>query len=161
MDLDLQQLFENAGISLPNENSLGEKIIPDDDPVKLQNFWNWFSDSKAIKNGKPMIFYHGTPNDFSVFDIKKSSPEFKLITFIQDETHNFAINYHRKLRDKNITKSVLDSVPGLGEVRKRLLLEKFGSVENIKNSTVEELVKIKGINKKIAQDILDLLNKED
>lgn len=60
--------------TLPNENSLGEKIIPDDDPVKLQNFWNWFGNSKAIKNGKPMIFYHGTPNDFSVFDIKKSSP---------------------------------------------------------------------------------------
>ena len=45
---DIIQIFENAGVSLPNENSLGEKIIPDDDPVKLANFWKWFGDSKCV-----------------------------------------------------------------------------------------------------------------
>ena len=53
---------------------------------------------------------------------------------LQNFRNNFAINYHRKLRDKNMTKSVLDDVKGLGVVRKKLLLEKFGSIENIKNS---------------------------
>ena len=65
----LKQLFENAGVSLPNENSLGEKIIPDDDPVKLQNFWNWFDDSKVVdEQGRPLVVYHGTNNKFDTFD---------------------------------------------------------------------------------------------
>ncbi len=65
----LKQLFENAGVSLPNENSLGEKIIPDDDPVKLQNFWNWFGDSKVVdEQGRPLVVYHGTNNKFDTFD---------------------------------------------------------------------------------------------
>ena len=66
---DFIQLFENAGVPLPNENSLGEKIIPDDDPVKLQNFWNWFGDSKCVdKKGRPLVVYHGTNNKFNTFD---------------------------------------------------------------------------------------------
>lgn len=60
---DLKQLFENAGISLPNENSLGEKIIPDDDHVKLKNFWNWFGNSKVVdEQGRPLVVYHKSPN---------------------------------------------------------------------------------------------------
>lgn len=72
MDFDLKQLLENAGVSLPNENSLGEKIIPDDDPVKLQNFWNWFGDSKVVdEQGRPLVVYHGTTKHFDVFDKNK------------------------------------------------------------------------------------------
>ena len=59
--LEIKQLYENAGVSLPNENSLGEKIIPDDDPVKLQNFWNWFGNSKLVdEQGRPLVVYHGS-----------------------------------------------------------------------------------------------------
>ena len=64
-----KQIMENTGVSLPNENSLGEKIIPDDDPVKLQNFWNWFNGSKIItRSGKPLVVYHGSNAEFSLFD---------------------------------------------------------------------------------------------
>ena len=64
----IKQLFENAGVSLPNENSLGEKIVPDDDPVKLANFWNWFGDSKVVdEQGRPMVVYHGTQAEFNSF----------------------------------------------------------------------------------------------
>ena len=60
---EMNKILENAGVSLPNENSLGEKIIPDDDPVKLQNFWNWFGKSKLVdEQGRPKVMYHGTPN---------------------------------------------------------------------------------------------------
>ena len=82
-----------------------------------------------------------------------------LITKFQDEVHDTAISYHRKLRDKDITKSDLDSIDGIGEVKKLALLKKFGSVEKIKNSNLDELTKIKGINESLAQKILDELNK--
>lgn len=73
MKSDIEQLFENAGVNLPNENSLGEKIIPDDDPVKLANFWNWFGNSKAVDGyGRPIVFYHGTSSSIN----GKEQPEF-------------------------------------------------------------------------------------
>ena len=82
-----------------------------------------------------------------------------LITKFQDEVHDTAISYHRKLRDKDITKSDLDKIEGIGEVKKLALLKHFGSVEKIKNSNLDELTKIKGINESLAQKILDELNK--
>ena len=82
-----------------------------------------------------------------------------LITKFQDEVHDTAISYHRKLRDKDITKSDLDGIDGIGEVKKLALLKHFGSVEKIKNSNLDELTKIKGINENLAQKILDELNK--
>ncbi len=82
-----------------------------------------------------------------------------LITKFQDEVHDTAISYHRKLRDKDITKSDLDSIEGIGEVKKLTLLKHFGSVEKIKTSNLDELTKIKGINESLAQKILDELNK--
>ena len=77
-----------------------------------------------------------------------------LITKFQDEVHDTAISYHRKLRDSSITKSELDEIEGIGEVKKLALLKHFGSVENIRNSTVEELMKVKGINENLAKKIL-------
>ena len=81
-----------------------------------------------------------------------------LITRFQDEVHDTAISYHRKLREADITKSELDNISGIGEAKKKALLKKFGSVSNMKNSSIEELCKVKGINRKIAQKILDLVD---
>ena len=78
-----------------------------------------------------------------------------LITKFQDTVHNTAITYHRKLRDKEITKSELDKISGIGEVKKKALLKQFGSVEKIKQASIEELTEVKGITKKIAKDILE------
>ena len=77
------------------------------------------------------------------------------ITQFQDAVHETAITYHRKLRDKEITKSELDQIKGIGENKKRELLKQFGSVEKIKKASLEELTKIKGISKELAQKILD------
>ena len=82
-----------------------------------------------------------------------------LITKFQDEVHDTAISYHRKLRDSDITKSDLDDIEGIGEVKKLALLKYFGSVEKIKSSNLDELTKVKGINENLAQKILDELNK--
>ena len=80
-----------------------------------------------------------------------------LITKFQDEVHDTAISYHRKLRDEDITKSELDDIKGIGEVKKLALLKHFGSVEKIRNSNIEELTKVSGITEKLAQKILEEL----
>ena len=76
-----------------------------------------------------------------------------LITRFQDTVHDTAITYHRKLRDKQITKSQLDEIKGIGKVKKQDLLRQFGSWEKIKNASDEELLKVKGINMDIVRRI--------
>lgn len=84
----------------------------------------------------------------------KISEELKnLITLFQDTVHDTAIGYHKKLRDKEITKSELDEIEGIGPAKKKALLETFGSVERIKNADIEELTKVKGITKDLAEKI--------
>ena len=75
--------------------------------------------------------------------------------------HDTAISYHRKLRDSDITKSDLDEIEGIGEVKKKALLKHFGSVEKIKESNLEDLAKVKGINESFAKKILEELMKKD
>jgi excinuclease ABC subunit C len=84
---------------------------------------------------------------------------FNLITRFQDEVHETAISYHKKLRNKSMTKSILDNIQGIGDVKKKELLNTFGSVEKIAEAKVEDLVKVKGITKDLAKVILDTLNK--
>ena len=77
----------------------------------------------------------------------------KAITNFQDSVHDTAISYHRKLRDKSMQKSELDNIEGIGEVKKQTLLKEFGSVENIKKASIKELLKVKGITEKLANEI--------
>ena len=76
-----------------------------------------------------------------------------LVARVRDEAHRFAITYHRKLREKRAIKSELDDIPGIGEVRKKALLRHFGSLEKIKQATVEDISKVKGMSKKAADEI--------
>lgn len=76
-----------------------------------------------------------------------------LITKFQDTVHDTAITYHRKLRDKSITKSKLDDINGIGDIKKKELLKYFGSVDKIKEATIEELMQVKGITKNLAKEI--------
>ena len=76
-----------------------------------------------------------------------------LITNFQDTVHDTAIEYHRKLREKAMVQSELDDIPGIGEVKKKALLQKFKSVENIKKASVEELMQVKGINENLANQL--------
>ena len=80
----------------------------------------------------------------------------KLITRFQDTVHDTAITYHRKLRDKSITKSELDNINGIGEVKKKALLKEFGSIENIKKADIKDLLKIKGMTEKLAKRVKQL-----
>lgn len=76
-----------------------------------------------------------------------------LITKFQDTVHDTAITYHRKLRDKSITKSKLDDINGIGDIKKKELLKHFGSVDKIKEATIQELMQVKGITENLAKEI--------
>ncbi|MBE6065144.1 excinuclease ABC subunit UvrC [Clostridium cochlearium] len=94
------------------------------------------------------IIYNNTEKIISL-----DSNVMKLITRIQDEVHRFAISYHRTLRNKRVLKSILDDIPNIGTVRKKELLKKFGSIENIKKASVEQLLETPSMDKKSALSI--------
>ena len=73
------------------------------------------------------------------YSIDKTSNLFHLLTRMQDEVHNFTINYHRKLRSKGALSSILDSIDGIGSKRKDELLKKYRSVKKISEASVDEL----------------------
>jgi excinuclease ABC subunit C len=93
--------------------------------------------------------------DGEVISIPKSSSALKLLQRIRDEAHRFAIEYHRKLRDR--TGSILDEIQGIGRKRKELLLRHFGSVERLKRASLEEIGSIPGIGKAYAERIHEFL----
>ena len=80
------------------------------------------------------------------------------ITMFQDAVHDTAIGYHKKLRDEEITKSVLDNIKGIGTVKKVELLREYGSIENIAKASEEEIATLKGINLELAKEIKRQLN---
>lgn len=86
-------------------------------------------------------------------EYKISDNLFYFITNLQNEVHNTAIEYHRKLREQAMTKSELDDIEGIGKVKREALLKKFGTIEKIKNASIEELTKVKGINEALAKKI--------
>ncbi len=88
----------------------------------------------------------------------QSDELFQLLTFIQDEVHDTAITYHRKLRDTKMKKSLLDEVEGIGEKKKAALIKRFHSIEKIKNASIAELCLVEGINEALAEKILEKLN---
>lgn len=90
--------------------------------------------------------------------IKPTRRAFTLVTKIQDETHRFAISFHKKRRSDAMTKSELLDIPGVGEKRLRALFGHFKTLKNIKKATVEELFSVQGIDKKTAQNIYNHYN---
>jgi excinuclease ABC subunit C len=96
--------------------------------------------------------------DENWIEVSISEKLFKAITMFQDTVHKTAVEYHRKLREQSATKSALDDIPGIGEKKRKTLLQELGTIEKIKKSSIEELIKIKGINKELAKKILKELN---
>ena len=91
--------------------------------------------------------------------LDKTSNLYRFVASIQEEVHNYAISYHRSLRDKSLTKSILDDIPGVGEKRKKQLLLNFKSVEEIKKASIEELLQVEGLNKSVAESIYNYFRK--
>jgi excinuclease ABC subunit C len=92
--------------------------------------------------------------------IPRSSSSLRLLQRIRDEAHRFAITYHRDLREKKVTKSELDEIEGIGKIRKKMLLLKFGSVEAIKGASLEELSNTEKVTKNVAEKVYSYFHKE-
>ncbi len=88
------------------------------------------------------------------------SEAYQILVGLRDEAHRFAITFHRKLRDEKTLQSQLDLITGLGEKKKKLLLEKFGTLEAIKIAKLEELLLLKGFNRVLAERVLLSLTDE-
>ena len=127
----VQKVFDKYGIDIP--------------------LWGMYKDDKHRTKGLICA-----SNDI---ELDKTSNLYRFVASIQEEVHNYAISYHRSLRNKSLTKSSLDDIPGVGEKRKKALLSNFKSIEDIKNASVEELSKVEGLNKSVAENIYDYFRK--
>lgn len=94
-------------------------------------------------------------------ELDKTTNLYRFIASIQEEVHNYAITYHRSLRNKALTKSILDDIQGIGEKRKKSLLNHFKDVDAIKKATMEELLEVDGMNKSIADNVYNFFRKEE
>jgi excinuclease ABC subunit C len=100
------------------------------------------------------IFLPGRPESIR---LPGSSPGLQMLQRLRDEAHRFAITYHRNIRSKDTFKSLLDSVPGIGPKRKRMLLKQFGTVKAIREATPEQLAKVKGMTRVSVQKLKEYL----
>ena len=91
--------------------------------------------------------------------IDTSGEGFHLVTRIQDEAHRFAIEYHRSLRSKEQVHSVLDDIPGIGETRRKALMRRFRSIENIRDASVEELSQTESMNVQSAESVYQFFHR--
>ena len=97
--------------------------------------------------------------DNKEIDIEHDDKLFNFITRVQDETHRFAIEYNKKLRELRYKSSSLDDIYGIGDSKKRELIKYFGSIDKIKRASVEELMKVKGISERLAKNIFEFYRK--
>lgn len=109
------------------------------------------------KDNRDKIYLAGRKNPIL---LKPGHPVLLLLMGVRDEAHRRAITYHRKLRDKDMKKSRLDLIPGIGPKRKSLLLERFGDIEAVSRAKPEELALVSGISDSLARYILDFLFRE-
>jgi excinuclease ABC subunit C len=96
------------------------------------------------------LYVPGNPDPIA---LPPNSAGLHLVMRIRDEAHRFAITYHRNRRDKAMTKSALDTLSGVGPVRRKRLLTVFGSVNAIKRASVDEIAAVKGMNPALASHV--------
>ena len=89
--------------------------------------------------------------------LPRDSRALYLVQRIRDEAHRFAVSYHRKLREKAGTASILEEVEGIGPQRRKALLTRFGSLEAIRQASAEELASVPGMTLAVAQRLLSSL----
>jgi excinuclease ABC subunit C len=92
--------------------------------------------------------------------LRQNSAELFLLTRLRDEAHRFAITFHRKLRRERNFQSVLESIPGVGEGRKKALLRHFGALKRVREATVEELAGVEGFGERQARAVFDFFHGE-
>ncbi|KRE29675.1 excinuclease ABC subunit UvrC [Paenibacillus sp. Soil522] len=113
-----------------------------------------------VKDAKHKTAQLMTGDPAEIVPLPRDSQEFYLLQRIQDEVHRFAITFHREQRGKSMVESKLDSIPGIGEKRRKLLLKHFGSIKKIKEASVEDFRPL-SIGDKLASQIIAALSEEE
>ena len=106
------------------------------------------------RNAGDETFFH----DGKTFKFKKNDPSLFFLQRLRDESHRFAISTHRAKRRKNLSKSLLDQISGIGRGRKRALLNHFGSARSVESASFEDLKSVEGIEEKVAKKIHDFFH---
>ncbi len=109
----------------------------------------------ALAKEHEHVFVPGRKNPI-VLD--HTNPALRLLIRLRDEAHRFAITYHRKLRSKAASRSMLDEIPGIGPARKRALLQRFSSISEMRKATIDELAAVPGMNTTVAARLHKYLN---
>ena len=91
--------------------------------------------------------------------LDKTTNLYRFVAGIQEEVHKYAISYHRSLRNKSLTKSILDDIQGIGEKRKRALLNHFKDIEAIKKATINEILEVEGMNKSSSESVYNFFRR--
>jgi excinuclease ABC subunit C len=112
----------------------------------------------SIAKQKEEIFIQGQMEPLA---LAEDSKPFRLIKKVRDEAHRFAISYHKMLRGKKVTKSLLTEIAGIGEVRRKQLLNRFGDIKKLKEASVSEIAKTKGVSHALANRIHQYLKQEE
>jgi excinuclease ABC subunit C len=115
-----------------------------------------FSDSEVV-NSEERFFIPGRQNPVT-FAIH--SEAYQILVALRDEAHRFAIQYHRKLRESRTLESELDQISGLGEKKRQILLKHFGTLENLRHATIEDITQLRGFHRLLAERILLVLKDE-
>ncbi|MHB0912833.1 MAG: excinuclease ABC subunit UvrC [Armatimonadota bacterium] len=101
-----------------------------------------------------------TPERSQPILLPRDSGALRLLQRIRDEAHRFALAYHHKLREKGMKRSLLDSVPGVGETRRKALIRRFGSVVGVREASVEEIAAVPGVPQNVAEAVYDALHRD-
>ena len=109
--------------------------------------------SKLRNSGNETFFYNG-----KTFKFEKNDPTLFFLQRLRDEAHRFAINAHRAKRQKGIRKSLLDQINGIGSMRKRSLLNHFGSARAVESASLEEIKSVEGVEEKVAKKIYNFFH---
>lgn len=109
----------------------------------------------GLAKEEELLFSEGKPDPIR---LPRDSESLFLLQRIRDEAHRFAVSYHRQVRDKNIRRSILDEIPGIGPKRKKALLRHFGSVTAIRQATLEEIAAVEGMNMVLAETVYHYLS---
>ena len=156
------------------KNGINETIIPDliiidggkgqlsaakevFEKLQIEDQLNYVAMSKGPNRNAGEEFFHKKNGQglMDSFTLEKSSPVMFYLQKLRDEAHNFVIGAHRQKRAKGVTKSALDEIPDIGRSRKMALLNHFGSIQAIKDASLEKLAIVPGIGKNIAKKIKD------
>ncbi len=114
-------------------------------------------DTLSLAKGEELVFSPQFPGPLR---LPRNSPALQLIQRVRDEAHRFAISFHRSLRGKETRRSKLDQIPGIGKVKKQILLREFGSSNALKRASLLRIARTPGVGEKLAQKIYNYLHEK-